>query len=260
MLTAVFADDPVLTVLSANETFGTVSGSGQFKPNLPYEISASVTIGYHFTQWNDSNTYNPRTIVLTRDTTFTAQFAQTFSGQCGDNLYWSYEGHTLTITGTGAMYDYAPENVPWLLFRDTTTAVVLESGITHIGTYTFAVFAGLRKIELPSTITTIGANAFAGTSRLYDIYCYAINPPYAETSSFANYEVYLYVPCDNLYYYQRDAVFGSFENIQCMAVTDIEQVPTDTADTATPQKVLIDGQIYILRNGKIYTTTAVEVK
>lgn len=85
--TAEFADDPILTVLSADESLGTVSGSGQFKPNSSYKISATAVFGYHFAQWSDGNTDNPRTIVLTCDTTFTAEFALTYSGQCGDNLY-----------------------------------------------------------------------------------------------------------------------------------------------------------------------------
>ena len=42
------------------------------------EISISVTekYGYHFTQWSDGNTNNPRTIVLTKDTSLVAQFAK----------------------------------------------------------------------------------------------------------------------------------------------------------------------------------------
>lgn len=48
----------------------------------------------------------------------------------------------------------------------------------------------------------------------------------AESTSFANYNVYLNVPCDNLQDYQLDMVFGSFKYIQCMEA-DSENVPTD---------------------------------
>ena len=37
-------------------------------------IEATSYYGYHFTQWNDGNTDNPRTITVTQDTTFTAYF------------------------------------------------------------------------------------------------------------------------------------------------------------------------------------------
>ena len=258
-LTAEFADDPILTLVPSNDSWGQVIGAGQFKPNSSCEISAKANYGYHFTQWNDGNTDNPRTVVLTCDTTFTAEFAQTFSGQCGDNLYWKYAGHTLTISGTGAMYDYSGYAMPWLLFRDTTDVVVLERGITHIGNNAFNGFAKLNKIELPSTLTSIGVNAFAGCRKLYDIYSYATEPPVADNSSFANYNVNLYVPCDNLRDYQMDAVFGSFKYIQCISSTDIEQIPTDIT-THAAQKIIVDGQVYILRNGKTYTLTGVEME
>ncbi len=229
--TAEFATDPFLTTTSSNDNWGTVWGGGQFQPNTSIEISAHSKLGYHFTQWSDGNTDNPREIVLTCDTTFTAEFAQSFSGQCGDNLYWKYEGHTLTISGTGNIYDYNDYDMPWLLFRDTTDVVILERGITGIGNNAFNGFVKLGKIELPSTLTSIGANAFAGCRKLYDIYCYSTYPPFAEENSFANYNVYLHVPCDNLRDYQMDAVFGSFKYIQCIGA---ENTTTDGTITVTP--------------------------
>ena len=185
----------------------------------------------HFVRWSDGNTDNPREIVLTCDTTFTAEFAQTFSGQCGYDLYWKYEGHTLTISGTGNMYDYNENDMPWFLFRDMTDVVILERGITGIGDNAFNGFVKLNKIELPNTLSSIGANAFAGCRKLYDIYSYAVEPPVAENTSFANYNVYLHVPCDNLRDYQMDAVFGSFKYIQCIGA---ENTTTDGTVTVTP--------------------------
>ncbi|MBP9990289.1 MAG: hypothetical protein KBT45_02530 [Bacteroidales bacterium] len=37
-------------------------------------LTAEPNYGYHFTQWSDGNTDNPRTFVLTQDTTFVAEF------------------------------------------------------------------------------------------------------------------------------------------------------------------------------------------
>ena len=72
------------------------------------QISATPNFGYHFVQWSDGSTENPRTLTLTRDTILTAEFAQTISGQCGNSLYWNYEAQNnlLSITGTDGMYDY----------------------------------------------------------------------------------------------------------------------------------------------------------
>ena len=220
-----------ITAQSANDIQGYVYAPSQAEYLDQVSLTANPNVGYHFTQWTDGNTDNPRTIVLTCDTMFTAEFAQTFSGQCGYDLYWKYEGHTLTISGTGNMYDYNENDMPWFLFRDTTDVVILERGITGIGNNAFNGFVKLGKIELPSTLTSIGANAFAGCRKLYDIYSYAVEPPVAENTSFANYNVYLHVPCDNLRDYQMDAVFGSFKYIQCMGA---ENTTTDGTVTVTP--------------------------
>ena len=185
----------------------------------------------HFVRWSDGNTDNPRLVTVTQDTAFTAEFALTIAGQCGDNLYWQYAGHMLTISGTGTMYDYNESNMPWRLFRDTTESAVLSQGITHIGNNAFNGFVKLNKIELPSTLTSIGANAFAGCRKLHYIYSYAEEPPVADNSSFANYNVYLQVPCDNLQDYQLDAVFGSFKYIQCLGA---ENTTTGDDITVTP--------------------------
>ena len=158
------------------------------------------------------------------------------------------------------MYDYNWNDIPWILFCDTTDAVVLKHGITHIGNNAFNGFVKLSKIELPSTLTSIGTNAFAGCRKLYDIYAYPTEPPVASNTSFANYNVNLYVPCDNLRDYQMDAVFGSFKYIQCMSATGTEQVQADVATDHAAQKVFRNGQVYIRRNGKTYTLTGVEAK
>ena len=249
-----------ITAQSTNDIQGYVDVRSQARYLDQVSLTAYPNVGYHFTQWADGNADNPRTIVLSCDTMFTAEFAQTFSGQCGDNLYWNYAGHTLTISGTGTMYDYSGNDMPWLLFRDTTDAVVLESGITRIGNNAFNGFVKLGKIDLPRTLTSIGANAFAGCRKLYDIYSYAVEPPVADNTSFANYNVNLYVPCDNLRDYQMDAVFGSFKYIQCMSTTDTEQVQTNITTDHAAEKVFRDGQVFILRGSKTYTLTGEEVE
>lgn len=221
-----------VTVLSANKLQGTAhSDTAQAAYRDVVTLTAAPLVGYQFAQWSDGNTDNPRAITLTCDTTLTAEFALAYSGQCGDYLYWKYDNHTLTISGTGSMYDYNEDNIPWLLLRDTTTAVTLERGITHIGNYAFSGLAKLNKIELPNTLTSIGANAFAGCRKLYDIYSYAVEPPVADNTSFTNYNVYLYVPCDNLRDYQMDVVFGSFKYIQCI---EAENTTTVGQTSVTP--------------------------
>lgn len=67
--------DATLTVLSSDETMGSVSGGGTFKEGSKVTISATASEGHHFVQWQDGNTDATREITLTGDVTYTATFA-----------------------------------------------------------------------------------------------------------------------------------------------------------------------------------------
>ena len=197
------------------------------------QISATPNFGYHFVQWSDGNTENPRTLELTQDTILTAEFAQSFSGQCGDNLYWSYDetAKTISITGSGKMYDYTADTQPWLLFKEQIVEVTTTNTVTSIGTSAFEGCIRLSKISLGTGLEEIAANAFASCTRLYDIYVYATYPPFAEESSFANYNVYVYIPCEYQRDYILDVVWGNFKFIECL---ESEDVTTDGNVTIVP--------------------------
>lgn len=64
-----------LTVRSNDETMGTVCGGGEYKPNSEVTIEAHAYDGYRFIKWTDGITDNPRSITITQDTTFYAEFA-----------------------------------------------------------------------------------------------------------------------------------------------------------------------------------------
>ena len=75
--TALFAkNEYVLSVETANSTMGSVAGGDTAEYLDTLILTAIANYGYHFTQWNDGNMDNPRTVVVTRDSTFTAMFAE----------------------------------------------------------------------------------------------------------------------------------------------------------------------------------------
>ena len=63
-----------ITATSADETMGTVTGGGTYEEGATATLTATANAGYHFVQWNDGNTDNPRTITVTEDATYTATF------------------------------------------------------------------------------------------------------------------------------------------------------------------------------------------
>ena len=87
-----------------------------------------------------------------------------YDGQCGDHATASidFENGVLTISGTGEMYDYSDiEDTPWRRYKTTLyKKIVVEEGITRIGTNAFADMDSVTGISLPSTLKEIGANAF----------------------------------------------------------------------------------------------------
>ena len=223
---------PTLQVQSANDVWGNAQIVQEVDCDSMAIISASANLGYEFTRWSDGNADNPRTIKLTQDTTFTAEFGLAYSGKCGDDLYWAYSNKEVRITGTGAMYNYTDGTMPWTLLRDSIMTVRVGNNATSIGEYAFANTPKLAKLYIGANVEDIGAYAFTGCRRLYDIYCYPTYPPFAESNSFANYSVYLYIPCDYQRSYKLDLVWKMFLYIDCIGSEDV--VVPDNEVTVSP--------------------------
>lgn len=88
------------------------------------------------------------------------------TGECGDNVKWSFNpiNKTLTISGEGAMYDYEINEAPWLKesFIIPVNKVVVEEGVTYIGEYAFSSTLHIESVSLPEGVIKIGDHAFAG--------------------------------------------------------------------------------------------------
>ncbi len=81
---------------------------------------------------------------------------------CGDDLFWSYDENTcaLTITGSGKMWDFAPNNRPWEAFSGMIESVSLPDGLKSIGNFAFFCESSLFSIDIPEGVETIGQGAF----------------------------------------------------------------------------------------------------
>ena len=95
-------------------------------------------------------------------------------GQCGPNLYWSFDPSTgtLSITGSGYMYEYGPDaENPWVKngISAEIKSVSLPKGITEIDAYGFFGCEALTSVELPNTVKVIGEGAFKQCANLRTI-------------------------------------------------------------------------------------------
>ncbi len=89
------------------------------------------------------------------------------SGSCGENLTWSYENATITITGQGEMTNFQePDMAPWYPLRRVIRQISLPDGLTNIGTLAFYGCTNIKTAIIPDSVVKIGAYAFAGCEGL----------------------------------------------------------------------------------------------
>ncbi|MBR4563722.1 MAG: leucine-rich repeat protein [Paludibacteraceae bacterium] len=130
--------------------------------------------GYTFTGW-DKEFAN-----VTSDLTVTAQYEPATSGICGqdgegnlaDNLTWSYNKATMTLTieGTGAMYNYNfGGGSPWKVFGEQIESIILPEGLTSIGADAFNYCISIKNIVIPDNVTAIGRDAFSWCTSLVSV-------------------------------------------------------------------------------------------
>lgn len=145
-------------------------------------------------------------ILESSDEDFVAEAGTEAEGSCGENVKYHWDGEsTLTISGTGDMYDYNAgynNNPEWENFP--VEKFVIEDGVTSVGNSVFFECNTLKEIEIPGVISigkwafykctslkkvdlpkteTIGDYAFAGCSNLE-----AVDAPEAETIGICAFE------------------------------------------------------------------------
>ena len=214
-------------------------------------LSATPNYGYHFTQWSDGNTDNPRSLFPTSDTVYMAIFAP--------NQYTitTLAAENGTVSGTG-MYDYGTET--------TLTATPAEH--YHFTQWNDGNTDNPRTIlvERDSTFTAEFAINTCQITVTYDMkkgyvsgdgtYDYGtrvrlVAEPnsgfvFSQWSDGTTYNPYIFAVTEDV---TLEAVF--------IPSTAVEN--TSAEDAKDVQKVLRDGKIYILRNGKVYDVVGNEV-
>lgn len=86
----------------------------------------------------------------------------------GDNLTWSLDGSTLTITGSGEMYD-CTGGAPWEDDKDRIASVVFTGGVTYVGAEAFKNCTNLASVDFGSAMYAIGPDAFRNCTGLTSI-------------------------------------------------------------------------------------------
>ncbi len=115
-----------------------------------------------FVNWGDGAVYLSEEM-LSRVTSGDPT-AEMLSGVCGKEVTFSltYDG-VLTISGTGATENYhSGKRPPWEEYKDYITEIVVEEGVTALGTQIFRNYMAVEKVSLPDSLLSLGSYSFGG--------------------------------------------------------------------------------------------------
>ena len=108
-----------VTAASNNAAWGTVSGGGTYQSGATATLTATANSGYHFVQWQDGNTQNPRTVTVTANVTYTATFAADAAPQTGDTCAITALPYTMDFENGAPCWSLRDNNQ-----NDTTWGII----------------------------------------------------------------------------------------------------------------------------------------
>ena len=174
---------------------------------------------------------------------------------------------SIFIENENTQYD-SRENCNAIIETSTNTLIagcqntIIPNNVTSIGSSAFYECLTLTSITIPDSVTSIGRDAFEYCSSLTTVICKAIEVPELGSSVFKKVplsEATLYVPAESLEDYKAADQWKEFGTI-----LPLDKAPSAVENTRLPitnsTKLLRNGQVYILQDGKTYTVMGTEVK
>ena len=140
--------------------------------------------------------------------------------------------------------------------------IVLPPTLTAIAEDVFWNCSSLTSIDIPASVDTIGEYAFYNCQKLTSVINRALTPQIITTEVFYGVdvtEITLYVPKQSIALYQKAEVWKDFNQILPLQDTEgMEEIIQHP--TANSQKLIKNGQLFILRGDKVYTLHGQEVR
>lgn len=136
-------------------------------------------------------------------------------------------------------------------------SVFCVEGVTNIGKAAFYGCAYLSEVTLPASMQALGDNAFALCSMMQKLTVNAVVPPTIEDKTFeqVSTDMPVYVPEVSVPAYKADQYWGRMNIIG--AETAVENI---NSDAAAIRKQMIDGKLFIIRDGKTYSVQGQELR
>ena len=138
--------------------------------------------------------------------------------------------------------------------------LTIPEGVTEIGDAAFYGCTYLEDMMLPSTVQEIGDNGFALCAKLQKIHIKATTPPTIQAKTFfdVNRQIPVYVPDNAVEAYKDDPYWQEFDiQGESKAPSAVDNIPSAVTNT---KKIMRNGQLIILRDGKTYNTMGTEIR
>ena len=178
-----------------------------------------------------------------------------------------YSLSSIVVESGNATYD-SRGNCNAIIETATNTLIVgcqntiIPNSVTSIGDYTFYAYSSLTSITIPNSVTSIGEWAFSYCESLTTVICEASNVPVLGEYVFDGMplaEATLYVPAESIDDYKAADQWKEFGTI-----LPLDKAPSAVENTRLPitnsTKLLRNGQLLILREGKTYNAMGTEIK
>ena len=93
------------------------------------------------------------------------------SGAVNSTINWEYTDGVLTISGTGAMPNFASDgtDIPWNDYKTSVTSAIIDSGITYVGSRAFQSHTALTTVTMADTVTSTGNYVFNSCGKLTSV-------------------------------------------------------------------------------------------
>ena len=261
-----------ISVSSANNSMGTISGGGTYEEGQTATVTAIPKSGYKFTRWSNGSTANPYSFTVTSDVSLTAYFEQSTTPQ-SESKFWNISDAVFNSLGTitsqttiNGLTIHATANKP----------IVVDADAREINGYSFThrlKFGGTGvndarmlsfRVDGDCDIDIYLMSASGSADRTLNVDKGSFGntiqqiPAYGSTISEGNVHyaggattIYLYSPSSGVNIYAIRVTYGGKEE----GIDDIYVQPQEEAS-----KILQNGQIFILRGEKVYSITGQEVR
>ena len=238
----------VVSVQSSNPSLGTVIGGGTYEKYTPVTLTAIPNQGCRFVQWTDSNTDNPRVIIPESDCTYIADFEEvsyTLTLAANDVAMGNVFGAGTYKYGTEVAINAIPNTgYQFTQWSDNDTnasrTITITSDLSLTAYFQPIKYTIIATANDETLGTVYGSGEYAYNTSVSLMAVPQNGCEFITWSNGVNSNPYTFVAVDNV---TLQAIFHATSS-------GVEDVDVD-ANTSI-QKILRNGQLLIIRDGKTY--------